>query len=373
MRTYFEDLEEQHLASFAIKSKTSKGQQFSETLSDTRTLFQRDRDRIIHAKSFRRLKHKTQVFVANNSDHYRSRLTHTLEVAQISRHLARLLKINEDLAESIALAHDLGHTPFGHAGEKELDFLMRDYGGFEHNLQSLRVVDFLENKNPQFKGLNLSFEVRQGLMKHAQTSTYSETPPFTSLEAQIVNLADAIAYNNHDIDDGIHSNILKESDLEKHIDLWKEAKKDVLATYQNIDFELMTHLTISKLITTLIIDLQVTTQKNILTLNIKTLTDLQQTSQPVASHSKEVQEKCNQLRTFLHTHFYNHHHVYRMSQKGQRIIRELFIAFTQDTYLLPISYREKLKTTESKERIIADYIAGMTDLYAKKEYNTIYA
>ena len=208
MLSYFQELEDNTLAPYAVRSLFSLGRRFEEPPSLTRTCFQRDRDRIVHSKAFRRLKHKTQVFVANESDHYRSRLTHSLEVAQISRHLSRLLRLNEDLCESIALAHDLGHPPFGHSGEREMNHLMKAFGGFEHNRQSLRVVDVLEQKYPHFYGLNLSFEVREGLIKHQ--SAYDDAGidgGYVTLEAEVVNLADEIAYNNHDLDDGLRAGV----------------------------------------------------------------------------------------------------------------------------------------------------------------------
>ena len=237
MREYFEEIESQILSPLAVKSIQSKGREFNEPLDLTRTCFQRDRDRIIHSKSFRRLKHKTQVFVSTEKDHVRSRLTHSIEVSQIARHMARLLRLNEDLTEAISLAHDLGHPPFGHAGEETLNELMSDHEGFEHNEQSLRIVDLLESKYPNFPGLNLSYEVRQGIQKHKtpyDQPMADHSDSFVSLEAQIVNLADEITYTAHDVDDAITATILSDSDLVKHVSIWRRFSNEVLSEYANL-------------------------------------------------------------------------------------------------------------------------------------------
>ena len=236
MRAYFEALENEILAPYALRSAESAGRRVEEPASKTRTCFQRDRDRIIHSKAFRRLKHKTQVFVALESDHYRTRLTHTLEVAQISRHIARVLRSNEDVAEAIALAHDLGHPPFAHAGEVVMDEMMKGHGGFEHNMQSLRVVDTLEDKYPNVPGLNLSQEIREGLMKHQSPwDQAGKEMIFPSIEAQVVNLSDQIAYNNHDIDDGLESGILTESGLSQNVQLWRAAETHIREQYSQLE------------------------------------------------------------------------------------------------------------------------------------------
>lgn len=376
MREYFEALELSTLSPLALKSRFSKGRLFSEPQSPNRTCFQRDRDRIIHSKSFRRLKHKTQVFVATESDHFRSRLTHTLEVSQISRHIGRLLRLNEDVCEAVALAHDLGHTPFGHAGERTLNELLKPQGGFEHNLQSLRVVDLLEQKYPQFPGLNLSFEVRHGLMKH---QTPWDKPDdvkdhFVSLEAQVVNLADEISYNNHDIDDGLSAGILVDADLQREVVLWSEAKTKIKQLYTNLEESQLKYLINSHLISSQITDVVQTAEENIKNSSLQSLEDLQRAGKHhLVTFSAEMQEKAKELRKYLFKTFYSHPNVYRMNRKGQQIIRDLFHVFTQDVRLLPQDYQARVSPDYPKERVVADYIAGMTDVYAQKEHTAIFA
>ena len=366
------------LSPLAVKAAHSKGRQYHEAPSENRTCFQRDRDRIVHAKAFRRLKQKTQVFV-NASDHYRARLTHTLEVAQVSRHLARLMRLNEDLAECIALAHDLGHTPFGHSGERELNRLMAEHGGFEHNLQSRRIVDVLEKKYPGFPGLNLSFEVREGLIKHrASVGLESDADqkdfalPFVSLEAQVCNLADEIAYNSHDVDDGLSSGLISASELETNVTLWREARGAVSSQYQALSDPELYHLIHSFLISAFIDDVLVTTEKAILEAGVTSLEALQSQKKSLVRYSPEMARKNRELRQFLFKRFYQHHRIYRANIKGQRIIRGLFEAFSEDIKLLPESYQAKLGKSEPLPRVVADYIAGMTDDYALQEYHTIY-
>ncbi len=377
-RAYFEDLELKILSPIAVKAATSKGRRYDEPPSSNRTCFQRDRDRIIHAKAFRRLKHKTQVFIATESDHYRSRLTHTLEVAQISRHLARLLRVNEDLSEAIALAHDLGHTPFGHSGERELNLLMKDFGGFEHNLQSRRIVDQLETKYPNFPGLNLSFEVREGLIKHTTPWDNPQTEGlegFKSIEAQVCNIADEIAYNNHDLDDGLRAGLLTENALCANITLWREAKKVIQSQYVNVTEMQLITLINSHIISEQVDDVLAHTEMSLKKESIQSVDQIQSYKKPFVSFSKEMFEKNKELRNYLFAHFYSHIDVYRMNKKGQSIIRNLFNAFMADAKLMPDTYRKRIANHEknqSKERIICDYIAGMTDTFAKKEYQEIF-
>lgn len=375
VREIFEQLEAENLAPYAVKSTHSLGRHYPEPPSASRTCFQRDRDRIIHSKAFRRLKHKTQVFVATDTDHYRSRLTHTLEVAQISRHLARMLRLNEDLAECLALAHDLGHPPFGHAGEKALHQLMKEFGGFEHNIQSLRVVEELENKYPTFPGLNLSLEVRDGLKKH-------ETPwdcppetnhiPFITLEAQVVNVADEIAYNNHDLDDGLSAKILTESELTQNVMLWKEAKAKLTQNPNELEEIHLKTLVNSSLISTLIDDVVLTTKNNIQTHAIQSVKDLQSIKTPIVAFSSAMKPKNLELRKYLFAQFYSHHSIYKMNKRGQNIIRALFEAFVEDQRLLPDTHRARITDANSRQRVVCDYIAGMTDGFALKEYETLF-
>lgn len=374
MRSYFEELELRFLAPYAVKSVESRGRVHDEPTSETRTCFQRDRDRIIHSKAFRRLKHKTQVFIATESDHYRSRLTHTIEVAQISRHMARMLRLNEDLSESIALAHDLGHTPFGHSGEKILNRLMANFGGFEHNLQSRRVIDSLEIKYPLFPGLNLSFEVREGLMKHSTPWDHPEqdAKTWTSLEAQVCNISDEIAYNNHDIDDGIRSTLLDEHDLTTHVYLWRESKDRIRKKYAGLaDIELK-YLINSDIISTQIEDVVRTTTDIVAALELNCIDDIQSLDRPVVRFSTEMALKNKEMRHYLFQQFYSHPTIYRMNKKGQEIIEKLFTAFTSDTKLLPLDYQDRIEKGQEHHRVVADYIAGMTDPFAKKEFGAIF-
>ena len=373
MREAFEARELNELSHLAAKSRESKGRQVEEPHSFNRTCFQRDRDRIVHSKAFRRLKHKTQVFVAYESDHFRSRLTHTIEVAQISRHIARLLRLNEDLSEAIALAHDLGHTPFGHAGEKTLNQLMKAFGGFEHNLHSLRIVDVLEQRYPLFKGLNLSQEVREGLMKHSTPYDHPNAQSVgVTLEAQVTNLADEISYNNHDLDDGLSAGLLDDGLLTEHITLWREAKQHVINQYSNLSHTQLRFLINSHLISKQIEDVVTYSQKHINDQGIDSFESLQQTTKSLIRFSPEMSEKARELRKYLFTQFYTHHSVYRMNKKGQNIMKDLFNAFVEDVKLLPRNYQELIGKNGTKERVVCDYIAGMTDTYAEKEFDTIF-
>ncbi|NBV42029.1 deoxyguanosinetriphosphate triphosphohydrolase [bacterium] len=367
-------MELQQLAPFAVFSRYSKGRYYQERQSDTRTCFQRDRDRIVHSKAFRRLKHKTQVFVATESDHYRSRLTHTLEVAQIGRHISRMLRLNEDLTESIALSHDLGHTPFGHSGERVLNQLMTEFGGFEHNRQSRRIVDELETKYPLFPGLNLSFEVREGLMKHSTPwdPAKSQERVFVSLEAQVCNIADEIAYNNHDIDDGLRSKLLDEPGLAESITLWRRSKEKIKALYTNLEDYQMIHLVNSDLISEQITDAVNTSIDLIKESGIRNVADLQTIERPLIRFSQEMAILNKEMRAYLYNQFYTHPTVYRMNRKGQGIITRLFEAFVNDTKLLPKEYQDRISSGKVAERVVADYIAGMTDPFATKEYQAIY-
>lgn len=373
MREYFEELELKYLADYAVKSRFSKGRKHEEAASPTRTCFQRDRDRIIHSKAFRRLKHKTQVFIATESDHYRSRMTHTLEVSQISRHLSRMMRLNEDLSESIALAHDLGHTPFGHAGERTLNELMKDDGGFEHNFQSLRIVQLLEEKYPSFRGLNLSYEVVEGLKKHSTPWDQPDTESkFTSLEAQICNIADEIAYNNHDIDDGLASGLLVEADINTHVALWRDAKAHIQSEHQALEERHLFALINSYLISSQIMDVYHHSNDLLKRHGIQRLEDVQEADLSLINFSPEMHDKNKELRKYLFQNFYSHYKVYRMNKKGQYIIRQLFDAFRQDSRLLPDRFRSRIRNEENKNRVIADYIAGMTDTYAVKEFESIF-
>ena len=370
----FQDFEDNALAPYALKSRFSKGRKFKESSSDTRTCFQRDRDRIIHSKAFRRLREKTQVFIATESDHYRSRLTHSIEVAQISRHIARLMFLNEDVSEAIAFAHDLGHTPFGHAGEKVLNECLKDVGGFEHNLQSLRIVEKLEKKYPLFDGLNLSFEVTEGLKKHQTPWDHPEQDSltFVSIEAQVVNVADQIAYNNHDIDDGLSSKLIDHSHLMKDVSLWRESVNYVKETYQNLDLDVSRSLCISHIISQQVSDVVKESMKKISQFNVSHLSDVQGLDESIVCFSKEMEEKSRELRHFLFNHFYTHPKIYTMNKKGQHIIKSLYHLFSDDIALLPKENQRRILNGACHKRIVGDYISSMTDPFAEKLYHSLF-
>ena len=371
------DYERPDLAPYASRSAQSKGRRYSEEFKDDRPAFERDRDRIIHCAAFRRLEYKTQVFVNHEGDYYRTRLTHSLEVAQIARGIARKLSLNEELTEAIALAHDLGHTPFGHAGENALDNLMADYGGFEHNLQSLRVVELLEERYPHFPGLNLTFEAREGLAKH---SSYHDSPTVDlseyemglapALEAQIINLADEIAYNNHDIDDGVESNFIQREEL-LEIPLWKEVFGHVEKKYPDATIQAKTYTAISSLIGLLIQDVVAQTERNIAEHAIETGEDVRRFGKELVSYSPSIQKESDLLKEFLHKRLYRHWRVERMRIKAERFITELFTAYVETPTLVPEGYRQRVDE-EPVPRMVCDYIAGMTDRFALDEYKKLF-
>lgn len=368
-RESIEEHEEQTLAPYACKSKNSLGRFFDEEADPFRTCFQRDRDRIIHTKAFRRLKGKTQVFVSHHGDHFRSRLTHTMEVAQISRDMARTFGLNEDLAESIALAHDLGHTPFGHAGEEAMNICMEQFGErFEHNKQSVRIVTKLETRSDDFLGLNLSKEVLEGMGKHdtPYDSPESEIGALPSLEAQVVNLADEIAYINHDIDDGLRSGILKKEDM-NHIELWKEA---IANTPKIQDFDTWLARTKGMLINMMVTDVYTESEKNIQKYKIEKFEDVKQSKKKIISFSADFFKKKEELRIFLFQKFYRMPSVMTMSEKGQKIITELFAFFLKNPSHIPEDYHIKSKGKELRY-IVCDYIAGMTDNFAEEAYKKL--
>ena len=369
------------LAPYACKPEQSRGRRHPEPPPANRSEFQRDRDRIIHANAFRRLEYKTQVFVNHEGDLFRTRLTHSLEVAQIARVLARSLGLNEDLTEAIALAHDLGHTPFGHAGQDELNACMREFapdaGGFEHNLQSLRVVDTLEERYAAFNGLNLCFETREGILKHCSLANarqlgdvgqrfLDKTQP--SLEAQLANLADEIAYNNHDIDDGLRSGLLTIDQLQS-VPLFARHHAHILAQWPALSTRRVVSETIRQMINTLIVDV---TENSAARLAHHRPVDAgaARLCGPLVAFSDPVREQADTLKKFLMDHLYRHYKVMRMTAKARRIVRDLFTAFIQDPRLLPPDYRRDGLSLQA--RAIADYIAGMTDRYAIREHHQLF-
>lgn len=371
------------LANYAANPQHSKGRKVAEPPAQlmnglqVRNDFQRDRDRIIHSTAFRRLEYKTQVFVNHEGDLFRTRLTHSLEVAQLARGIARVLNLHEDLTEAIALAHDLGHTPFGHAGQDALNACMREFGGFEHNLQSLRVVDKLEKRYAEFDGLNLTFELREGILKHCSIKNakmlgdvgerfLNKHSP--SLEAQVTNFADEIAYNNHDVDDGLRSQLITIEQLQE-IDVFAENMAIVKAKYTGLEDKRLIHETIRRMINALVVDLCETSTRNIQALNPSTIDDIR-LAPYLIGFSPAVTAKNQQLKQFLRQHLYHHYKVNRMSAKAMRIIQELFQAFIHDINLMPNEHQ--LAAKEDKARAVADYIAGMTDRFAIREHRRLF-
>ncbi len=371
-------MERPDLAGYAAQSETSLGRRYPEVYKDDRPAYERDRDRIIHCAAFRRLEYKTQVFVNHEGDYYRTRLTHSLEVAQIGRGIARRLKLNEDLVETLALAHDLGHTPFGHTGEDVLNRLMSPYGGFEHNRQSLWVVENLEERYPDFNGLNLSWEAREGIIKHSSDydlpdgSGYEEYRPDLrpTLEAQIIDLADEIAYNNHDIDDGLKARYLTPEALMK-VDLWADIYARVKEKYPSLPEDRQILQTISHLIGHLIMDLVDQTRKNISEAGIITQEAVRTHSGNLVMFSSETAARNRELKRFLYKNLYRHYKVERMRIKAERFLTMLFENYLQNPTLLPSSYQDKYERY-GRERVVCDYIAGMTDRYALDEYKRLF-
>lgn len=366
--------EDKWLLPYAQHTKDTQGREQSEPEHPTRSPYQRDRDRIIHCRAFRRMEYKTQVFIIHEGDHYRTRLTHTMEVSMISRSIARALRLNEDLAEAISLAHDVGHPPFGHSGERALHEIMEPHGGFEHNSQSLRIVEELETKYPGFSGLNLTFEVREGIAKHKSaydrpilTRFNPEKKP--TLEAQIVNAADEIAYNTHDLDDGLESGLLTYKDLQD-IAVWQDSYTEINEKYPKATDEVKRYYTIRSIIDKQVTDVINYTQENLKKYNIKTQEDVRDAPIEILSFSPELTEKNKLLKEFLYNSLYTHYQVNRMNHKAYIVVKELFKTYINDPKLLAPSTRAKLKQYPI-ERVVCDYIAGMTDRYAFQEHKKL--
>ncbi|CUI06857.1 deoxyguanosinetriphosphate triphosphohydrolase [Massilia antarctica] len=375
---------EEHLAPYAVHSETARGRRHAETSHASRSQFQRDRDRIIHCSAFRRLEYKTQVFLNHEGDMFRTRLTHSLEVAQVGRSMARNLRLNEDLVEALALAHDLGHTPFGHVGQDVLNECMQDHGGFEHNLQSLRVVDELEEHYGAFDGLNLMFDTREGILKHCSLTNAKLLGPVAqrfidrtepSLEAQLTNLADEIAYNSHDIDDGLRSGLITIAQLEE-VDFFARRWHDVQKAYPGLSGRRAIYETLRRLITVLADDL-IETSSVLLAEAAPADTDAVRTSGPLIRFSDPMRKDATELKRFLRANLYRHFKVNRMRVKASRIVRELFDAFMAEPVLLPPDYQvgagDAAGNPSRQARKIADYIAGMTDRYAIREHRRIFS
>lgn len=375
-----------NLAVYAAHPCHSRGRMFDEAGPQFRSDYQRDRDRIVHSSAFRRLEYKTQVFVNHEGDMFRTRLTHSIEVAQIGRSIARALQLNEDLTEAVALAHDLGHTPFGHAGQDVLNACMRDYGGFEHNLQSLRVVDELEEKYAEFRGLNLTFETREGILKHCNLEKAKrlaalgqrflhKTQP--GLEAQLANLADEIAYNNHDVDDGLRAGLITVEQL-CEIALFRRQYDEVKRRYPDITGRRMVHEIIRRMINDQVSDLINHSQDNLRTHRPESIDAVRALPQAMICFSAEMDELNLQLKQFLRRQLYHHYRVQRMANKAGRVIRNLFNAFMDETAMLPPEQSRQCRQLEAEQdeqgraRVVADYIAGMTDRYAIIEHDRIF-
>ena len=373
-RGQIEEFEDKYLAPYGSRSKYSRGRLFPEDEPEYRTLFQRDRDRILHTTAFRRLEYKTQVFINYEGDYYRTRLTHTLEVTQIGRTLARALGANEDLTESICLAHDLGHPPFGHSGESALSRLMKDHHGFDHNKQSVRIVTELENRYLDFPGLNLTWEVLEGMVKHETEYDRADAKDFNPdlrghMEAQIANAADELAYTAHDLDDGLRSGMINQGKLEG-IELWQVMKESIGWRNGPLD-DLTRHRLIRRLIGTEMDDLVITTLQRINEANIQSVEDLQRLSYNVVSFSESFHRRNRRLKDFLYHHLYRHYRVVRMSVKAERILNDLFETYCNEPTMLPDHVQAKIEKT-GLERTVCDYIAGMTDRYAIEEYQKLF-
>ena len=373
-------------ADHASTAENSRGRRYPEQPPGLRSEYQRDRDRIVHSTAFRRLEYKTQVFINHEGDLFRTRLTHSLEVAQIARTIARSLQLNEDLCEAISLAHDLGHTPFGHAGQDALNECMREYGGFEHNAQSLRVVDELEDKYASFRGLNLTFEAREGILKHCSERRARELGDIgerfllgrqPGLEAQLANVADEIAYNNHDIDDGLRAQLLDIEPL-REVPLFARHYDDVLAQYRGLTAKQARHETVRRMINTLVTDLIEATRRRLEEQRPRSVEEVRALPRPLVGFSQVIGRENQELKRFLREQLYRHHLVHRMTVKAQRVLKEIFTVLIEDPRLMPPDDFARARHAESeggmaaRARVVADYIAGMTDRYAVDEYERLF-
>ena len=376
-RVDFEAREAQWLAPYAMASRQTKGRVHPEPEDPVRSVYRRDRDRIIHSTAFRRLEYKTQVFVNHEGDYYRTRLTHTLEVAQIAGSIARGLRLNEDLTETMALAHDLGHPPFGHAGEEALHTLMEGRGGFDHNLQGLRMVDLLEERYPGFRGLNLTWEVREGINKHRAPFDQPDKGPALIdpdaqplLEAQIVDIADEIAYDNHDIDDGLTSGLIREDQLQQ-LELWATTREAIERQSPHVPSSIRDYQIIRTLIHAQVTDLLAATEERITQRGIRSVEDVRRASERLVGFSPRMAAMRQPLKQFLWTHLYHHYRVNRMATKAKRFITELFTVYLEQPEQLPPNTQARL-AKEDPHRVICDYIAGMTDRYCLEEYKKLF-
>ncbi len=374
-RKDLEAREEATLARWAAKSGSSRGRSHAEEEHGYRTAFQRDRDRVVHCTAFRRLEYKTQVFVNHEGDYYRTRLTHSMEAAQISRTIARALALNEDLCEAVALSHDMGHTPFGHSGEDALRDLMKNHGGFEHNVQALRIVDLLERRYPAFPGLNLTYETRESMIQHSKIRQKTGIPGFERLQApllesQVVDIADSIAYDNHDLDDGLKSGILTEDQLEE-LELWREARDAVKAKHPGLAPKETRAPAILFLINREVGDLLEETTRRLRAAKVRTLDDVRNAKKPLVGFSPGMEKRKAALQKFLFQHFYRHYRVARMATKARRILTELFEEYVRHPEELPPEF-QAWADKEGLHRGVSDYVAGMTDRFAQQEWQRLF-
>jgi dGTPase len=373
-REELERIEQSILAPYGLKSAQSRGRAYPEPESKSRTAFQRDRDRIIHTTAFRRLEYKTQVFVFNEGDHYRTRLTHTLEVAQLGRSIARGLGANEDLTEAICLAHDLGHPPFGHAGEYVLNALMKEYGGFNHNTQSYRIVTLLEHRYPDFRGLNLTYETREGMIKHETEYDKSDAAEFepekrASLEAQIANVADEIAYNAHDLEDGLRAELFKPADLEE-LELWQQLKEQI--GWNGHPFgEITRREVIRELIGLMVTDVVDTAAANLDRRAVDSPEKLQLQDKNLVHYSAGLALEVRPLKDFLYEHMYRHYRLMRMQTKAEHFVEQIFEAYIAEPRMLPEKTQARLEHAPLYQ-VVTDYVAGMTDRFALQEWEKLF-
>jgi len=373
-RQQLEEIEDKSLAPYGTRSKDSKGRAYLDNEPDYRTAFQRDRDRILHTTAFRRLEYKTQVFINFEGDYFRTRLTHTLEVSQIGRTIARALGGNEDLVETICLAHDLGHSPFGHSGEVALARLMKDFGGFDHNRQSLRIVTELEQRYPEFPGLNLTWEVREGMVKHESEYDQSDARDFSpdlrgNLETQIANVADELAYTTHDLDDGLRSGMITPQSLDG-IALWEVLRETFNWRGLVLD-DMERHRMIRHLVGIMVTNMIESTDGRLKESKAKSALDIQKLKQNVIGYSEDMQRRNRELKDFLYKKLYRHYRVSRMQIKAERLITDLFNAYRAEPSMLP-DHIQKFIEKRGLERTICDYIAGMTDRYAIEEHQKLF-
>jgi len=367
------------LAPYAQRSEDTRGRRWPESEHEYRSVYQRDRDRIVHSRAFRRLEYKTQVFVNHEGDHYRTRLTHSIEVALIGRTIARALRLNEELVECLALSHDLGHTPFGHLGEDVLDDLLADHGGFNHNRQTLRIVERLEERYPEFQGLNLTWEVREGIAKHGGTIDVDTAPEFAEyepgsqppLEAQLIDLADEIAYNHHDVDDGLEAGLLDVNELAEAVPLFGRPLDAARRRLPRANERQARNTALRGLIDTLVTDLIETTRDGIERGGVASIDDVRGAGAPLVALSADVERGNRDLKRYLQQHLYQHHRIERMRDKAKRLLIALYERYHDNPRLLPDESRARAGEA-GLERTIADYIAGMTDRYAIQEYRRLF-